>query len=337
MVVKFGNFWNAYQYDDLSIIKLLRDDGVLPPGLKFGFIAALGLAGIVPVLMRFRRSGWVLAAVLLHMCAILPVFVTERYRLAAVPGLMILGVAGLWVFWDNCIQSRWKSAGIYVVLCVGAAWFVSISPKDLETGKPDIGLWSLDFYKAGIRATTASTLELERKNPDGAREAIDRAQRSLETAYAYVPNNADIDFALGNVWLTRATFPWTDAQTKAADQDLARTCYRQALQLNPRHPGTLNNSGVLEMEAKHWDQAEKYFLEAARAEPEDAKAYYLIALVRKEMGKIDGAKSALHEALRRRPKQREFLELQEKLAAPAPLTPPSASPPLPPPPGPAVQ
>jgi len=337
MVVKIKNFWNAYQYDDLSIIKLLRDDGVLPPGLKFGFIAALGLAGMVPVLIRFRRSGWVLAAVLLHMCAILPVFVTERYRLAAVPGLMILGVAGLWVFWDNCMQSRWKSVGIYLALCAGAAWFVSIPPKDLVTGKPDIGLWSLDFYKAGIRATTASTLELERKNPDGAREAIDRAQRNLEIAYSYVPNNADIDFALGNVWLTRASFPWNDARTKAADEDLARTCYGQALQLNPYHPGTLNNWGVLEMEAKHWNQAEKYFLEAARAEPDDAKAYYLIARVRKEMGKIDGAKSALHEALRRKPKQREFLELEEQLAAPAPLTPPSASPPPPPPPGPAVQ
>jgi len=36
IVVKIKNFWNAYQYDDLSIIKLLRDDGVLPPGAVQG-------------------------------------------------------------------------------------------------------------------------------------------------------------------------------------------------------------------------------------------------------------------------------------------------------------
>ena len=78
IVVKFGNFWNAYQYDDLSIIKLLRDEGVLPAGLKFGFIAALGLAGLFPTLLRYPKSGWVVAAVLLHMCALLPVFVTPN-------------------------------------------------------------------------------------------------------------------------------------------------------------------------------------------------------------------------------------------------------------------
>jgi hypothetical protein len=345
--VKIKNFWNAYQYDDLSIIKLLRDDGVLPPGLKFGFIAALGLAGMVPVLIRFRRSGWVLAAVLLHMCAILPVFVTERYRLAAVPGLMILGVAGLWVFWDNCLQSRWKSVGIYLALCAGAAWFVSISPKDLVTGKPNIELWSLDFYKAGIRANKASELELERQNADGARDAIDRAQRNLEIAYSYVPNNEEIDFALGHMWLTRAHFPWTDPNAKARDENLARTCFSQALRLNPHHEGTLNNWGALEMDVKHWDRAERFFLEAARAEPENAKAYYLIAMVQKEMGKIDEAKAAIQEALRLQPNQKQFLELQQELEspptipvpAPAPnvITPPSASPPPPPPPGPAVQ
>jgi tetratricopeptide (TPR) repeat protein len=340
--VKFKNFWNAYQYDDLSIIKLLRDDGVLPPGLKFGIVGALGLAGFIPVLIRYRRSGWVVAAVLLHMCALLPAFVTERYRLAAVPGLIILSVAGLWVFWENFTRSRWIQAGAYLLLCAVAAWFVSIP-------QPDIGLWSLDFYKAGIRANSASDLELRRQNPAGAREAIDRAQRNLEIAYSYVPNNEDIDFALGNVWLTRANFPWTDPKTKAADQDIARTCYGEALRLNPHHPGTLNNWGVLEMEAKHWDQAEKYFLEAARAEPDDAKAYYLIALVRKEMGKIEGAKSALGQALKRRPNQKEFLDLQQQLEASAPttapaparepeaVTPPASSPQPPPPPGPAAQ
>src|SRR6202030_493071 len=150
--------------------------------------------GLFPTLLRFPKSGWVVAAVLLHLCALMPVFVTERYRLAAVPGLMILGVAGLWIFWQNLASGRWVGAGIYVLLCAGAAWFVSI-PRD------DIGLWSLDHYKAGIRATTAGEIELARQNVTAATGAFDRAQRNLVTAYAYVPNNADIDFALGNLWL----------------------------------------------------------------------------------------------------------------------------------------
>ncbi len=312
MRVKFGNFWNAYQYDDLSIIKLLRDDGILPPGLKFGCIAALGLAGLLPALMRFPRAAWIVAAIALHMGALLPVFVTERYRLAAVPGLMILGAAGLWVFWENVVRGRWGAGIVYLVLCGGAAWFVSIP-------RADIGLWSLDHYKAGIRATVAGDL--------------DRAQRNLETAYAYVPDNADIDFALGNVWLARSNQPDAVEPTRTENRTRAKLFYRHALDLNPRHAGTLNNLGVLAMEEKRWPLAEKFFLGALGTEPDDPKTHYLLARVRFENGDRAGAQTALEKALRSRPNQKEFLELRDKLAA----TPPAASPPPLLPPEPAIQ
>jgi tetratricopeptide (TPR) repeat protein len=313
--VKFANFWNAYQYDDLSIIKLLRDDGVLPPGLKFGFIAALGLGGIVPTLLRFRRAWWVVSAVLLHMCALMPVFVTERYRLAAIPGLMILGVAGLWIFWQNLVAANWARAGTYVALCGGAAWFVSI-PRD------DIGLWSLDHYKAGIRATTAGEIELERQDFAAASGAFDRAQRNLETAYAYVSNNADIDFALGNLWLARAGEPALDDHAKAANRTRAKLFYRRALELNPRHTGTLNNLGVLATEEKRWPLAEKFFAAALESEPDDAKTHFLLARVYAEDNQLAPARAEVETALRLRPGQKQFLELRDQLASPAPKAPP---------------
>jgi tetratricopeptide (TPR) repeat protein len=323
--IKFENFWNAYQYDDLSIIKLLRDEGVLPPGLKFGFIAALGLAGLLPTLWRFPRAGWIVAAVFLHMAALLPVFVTERYRLAAVPGLMLLGAAGLYLFWENIARGRWIGAGSFVALCAGAAWFVSIP-------QPDIGLWSLDHYKAGIRATTAGQLEIQRGNFREADRAFDRAQQNLDTAYAYVPNNADIDFALGNLWLARSDRSEI-LQNRAELRTQAKLYYRIALDLNPRHPGSLNNLGVLAMEEKRWDLAGKFFTASLEAEPDDAKAHYLLARTRFELGDLSGAHEELEKALHARPNQKEFLELKDKLAAPP--TPPSSSPPPPLPPVPA--
>ncbi len=316
MRVKFANFWNAYQYDDLSIIKLLRDDGVLPPGLTFGFVAALGLAGLLPALWRFPRSGWIAAAVLLHMGALLPVFVTERYRLAAVPGLMLLGAAGLWIFWENIARARWVPAGGYLALAAGAAWFVSIP-------QPDIGLWSLDHYKAGIRATSAGDL--------------DRAQRNLETAFAYVPDNADIDFALGNVWLARGQQP-AAARAKDEHRTRAKLYYRRTLDLNARHTGTLNNLGVLALEEKRWPLAEQFLLRSLATEPGDAKTHYLLARVYFESGRLDTAREELDKALRARPGQKEFLELKGKLdARTVPVTPPASSPLPPSPPAPAIQ
>ena len=306
MAVKFGNFWNAFQYDDVGAMKRLGDDGILPPGLRFGFIAALGLAGLLPAITLFPRSRWVAAAVVLHMGALLPVFVTERYRLAAVPGLMILAALGLWQLWANLARGHWLGAGTYLALAFGAATFVSIP-------RTEPGLWSLDFYNAGIRSLASGDLDL--------------AQRNFETAYAYVPDNSEINFALGNLWLeksNRAIAP----RTREDDRVRARDFYIRTLQFKPRHASALNNLGVLAMEDKRWDLSEKFLLGSIDAEPEDAKTYYLLARVRYESGKADAAKAPLKKALELRPTQKEFLELRDKLAAPP--TPPAAAVPLPP-------
>ena len=305
MAVKFGNFWNAYQYDDVGAMKRLGDDGVLPPGLRFGFIAALGLAGFLPAIWLFPRSRWVAAAVVLHMCALLPVFVTERYRLAAVPGLMILAALGLWQLWANLARGRWLGAGTYLALTFGAATFVSIP-------RTDPGLWSLDFYNAGIRSLASGDLDL--------------AQRNFETAYAYVQNNSEINFGLGNLWLERSSRE-KEESTKAAHRIRSRDFYIRALHTKPNHASSLNNLGVLAMEDRRWDLAEKFLLASIDAEPDDAKTYYLLARVRFESGNPATAKAALQKALEQRPNQKEFLELRDKLAAPP--KPPSVAAPLP--------
>ena len=306
MAVKFGNFWNAYQYDDVGAMKRLSDDGILPPGLRFGFIAALGLAGLLPAITLFPRSRWVAAAGVLHLCALMPVFVTERYRLAAVPGLMILAALGLWQLWANLVRRQWVGVGTYLALAFGAAAFVSVP-------RIDPGLWSLDFYNAGIRSLASGDLDL--------------AQRNFETAYAYVPDNSEINFALGNLWLEKSNRA-IDPRTREDDRVRARDFYIRTLRSKPRHSSALNNLGVLAMEDKRWALSEKFFLGSIDAEPEDAKTYYLLARVHFESGKPDAAKAALKKALELRPNQKEFLELRDRIAAPP--TPPSATAPLPP-------
>lgn len=310
MTVKFGNFWNAFQYDDVGAMKRLSDDGVLPRGLRFGLIAALGLAGMWPAIRRFPGSRWVAAAVVLHMAAVLSVFVTERYRLAAVPGLMILAVFGLWQLWVNLMRGRWLGAGAYVVLAAGTATGVSIP-------RTEPGLWSLDFYNAGIRSFDSGDLAL--------------AERNFNTAYAYVPNNTEIRFALGNLWLeksNRLLAPHERAVARARAKDF----YKRTLELEPRHASTMSNLGVLAMEEQRWDLAEKFLLTSIATEPDDAKTHYLLARVRLGAGRRDEARAALAKALAIDPKRKAFLELRDQLAAP--LTPPVPTPPAPSPPPP---
>ena len=293
LATKFANFWNAFQYDDVGAIKRLSDDHILPPGFHFGWIATLGLAGTLSAIRLFPRSRWVAAAVLLHLAALLPVFVTERYRLAAVPGLIVLGSFGLWHLWDNLDRSRWGSVGLYLLLTAGAASFVFLP-------RPDPRLWSLDFFNAGIRSLNSGDLPL--------------AESNFQIAYAYVPDSPETNFALGNLFLEKSNHSITP-QDRSTTRSQAKNFYRQTLALQPQHSSALNNLGVLALEEKRWDLAEKFFLASLAAEPDNPKSSYLLARVRFESGHPLTAKAPLDYALSLQPNQKQFLELQAKIQA----------------------
>jgi tetratricopeptide (TPR) repeat protein len=336
--LKFANFWNAFQYDDLSILKLLRDEGAILPGLRFGFAAALGLPGLLLCWRKWPRSRWVAGGVLLHMAALMPVFITERYRLAAAPGLLLLAVGGLWWLWENVAARSWGKVALQFALTAGAAWFVAQSQRD-------IGLWSLDFYKAGIRNTDGATdamkragyftkeaaearargdAEAARKNADNsARQTalipkfLGVAQKNLETAYAYVSGNAEIAFALGNVWFYQK------------DNAKAKRCYERALLLSMQagrpHDGALNNLGEIALEEKRPKDAEFLFQRSLVAEPDDAKTWARLAAACKEQGDIAHAEIAIARAIKLNGNEPSFQRFRDDLRKPIP-PPPSPAP-----------
>jgi tetratricopeptide (TPR) repeat protein len=279
---KFSNFWNSLQYDDLSIIKLLQSEGVLLPGIRFGVIAALGIPGLLLGIIIAPRSRWIAAGVLLHMLALMPVFITERYRLCAVPGLLLFSAYLLVTLWQSLRLQRWRMVIAISILTAASTWFVT-------QGRPDPANWSLDHYKAGIRFLDSKQLP--------------NAERELTTAYRYIPDNAEILFALGNLRLAQENI------------NGAKHWYRKSLELDPNHSGAWNNAGVVAMGEKRWDIAERAFLRSLRVEPQSAKTYYLVARARHELGNKEGALSAIEEAIRLEPRQPEFGELRERIMA----------------------
>jgi Flp pilus assembly protein TadD len=184
------------------------------------------------------------------------------------------------LLWSDLLRSRWHHAGGYLGLLAAAAWFVSLPQRE-------IGLWSLDFYKAGIRATDLGEYKI--------------AQQNLQVAHAYAPDSADINFALGNIGLAEG------------NHVEAKRYYRRALQLKPNHEGVLNNIGVIAIKEKHYSFAEQCFLRALTVEPDDAKMLYLLAMARLEGGNPEGARAPLARALKIRPTQEEFLALAQRL------------------------
>ena len=152
LAVKTRNFWNAFEFDDLSSVTPLRDAGIVPPGLSFGWLAAFGLPGLAMAL-RLPRARCIAAAVLLQMLALLPVFVNERYRLAAAPGLLLLGAFFLAELWRAVSEWRWPLVVAAISAVAASTWFVTMSPGDAA-------LWSLNDYKTARRHLRAGEFPL---------------------------------------------------------------------------------------------------------------------------------------------------------------------------------
>jgi hypothetical protein len=280
LCTKAKNFWNAFQYDDLSMITALREHQVVFPALRFGIVAAFAIPGLLIAWRRFPISRWITAAVLLQMLALLPVFITERYRLAAVPGLLLFAAFGLSIFWEACATKQLRPAAIYLVLLIGSTIFVAWPVRDPA-------LWALDTYNSGWQAFEWGDLAL--------------AEQKLQLAYAYVPENAETNFALGNLRL---------AQGKKAD---AKSYYFATLHLDPTHEGSYNNLGILALEEKRWSLAASFFKKALQQDPRDAKTYYLIAQSYFYAHDLQNARFAIAQAIRLNPTDPHFQTLNEEI------------------------
>jgi tetratricopeptide (TPR) repeat protein len=276
---KAGNFWNAFEYDDVGVIGNLREHRILLPGLHFGLVAALGLAGLIFSWRRSPTARWIAAVIALQMAALLPVFVTERYRLPVVPGLLILAALGLARLWENAALGLYRNVAVQVAVVGASALFVSV-PRN------DPALWALDAYNTGRLA-----LELN---------DLPRADRELQRAYDLAPGNAETNFALGNL------------RHAEGDPNAAKRFYEAALKADPKHKGALNNLGVVALDEKAPAVAAEYFRRSLALQPQNAKTEYLLAQALMALGDRAGAEAALSRALKLAPDQPEFLALRDR-------------------------
>jgi hypothetical protein len=251
LATKVRNFWNTFSYDDVTIIALLREEGVLLPGFGFGLVATLGFVGLI-ISGCNPRARWVAAAVLLHMLALLPVFITERYRLAAVPGLLVLGAYGISRGIGFAQTRQWRPLAGLVALLALAAVFVHLP---VQGGM----LSSMEPYNLAISELEAGQL--------------DRAEKHLAQAAAHAPGNAALLFAQGNLWLKRG------------DLQRAKGFYRQSLAAEPRNADALTNLGVIACGEKRWDLAAQLFEASLAIDPVDPGTSELLKRARAELAK----------------------------------------------------
>lgn len=281
MALKVRNLFNGYQYDDLSLIALLRSQRIILFGVGFGILAAFAIPGAFLLPFVARRSLWVSAAVLLYLGALLPVFVTERYRLPAAPGLAVLAAGGLVALAQFIAMRRWIPISVYAGMFALAGLLVRWPVATPE-------MLALDHYNVGNNLLRAGELK--------------RASQYLNRALVYSPDSAEINFALGNLALEK------DERTEA------KGFYRRTLELNPSHSSAYNNLGVMAEEEDRLELARRFFSMSIAAEPDDAKSWYLFARVELRLGDRDAARKAIERALELSPLRPQLLALRDEIS-----------------------
>jgi tetratricopeptide (TPR) repeat protein len=248
--------------------------------VSFGLVSALALPGMLLAWQLTPKSRWIVGAILLCMLALLTVFITERYRLVAVPGLLLFAVFGLSVFWEACASNRPVAIAIYLFVLLLSSLFVAWPQRDPS-------LWALDAYNSGWQALESQNLSL--------------AEKKLAIAYAYVPTNSETNFALGNLKLAQG------------QNESASDFYRATLTLDPGHRGALNNLGVLALNAGRYEEAKGWLRHAEELDPGNAKTRYLRARAFLGEHDLENARQEIDCAIGLQPGQPEFAKLRRQI------------------------
>lgn len=183
-------FWNSYEkplegnyYYMKSVSPLLR---IVPIG--FGLVAPLALLGLALLLPRWKEeSGLLTLFVLVCMGTLVVFFVTSRYRLVALPFMLIAASHALWWCIDRMRSGRWKP--VAVALGFAAVCAILSNSALFETEGHAASDLAYAHYSEG-------TLLLRRGENGAAVDCFERAVR-LDRNIPYIYGNWGI--ALGNL------------------------------------------------------------------------------------------------------------------------------------------
>jgi len=157
-------FWSGFEYPDVEDYYLAKKFTPILrlPLFAFWFVAPLGLCGIFLSLKYWRKVAVLYAFLLLSMVGTVIMFVNSRYRMTAMPFVIIFSGFAISYFWNIIKEKKFKSAILFMLIFIVAFLFVNLGAQ-----KPD---YAMAYYNL-------SALYLNRGEYDN---AINSARESLE-------------------------------------------------------------------------------------------------------------------------------------------------------------
>jgi len=250
---KFLLFWNQYEISDIFDMQFFRKfAGVLKlPLVNYAFISAFALLGLFLSFPQKNKNYILLQLFILSVLASLMIyFVNTRYRLPAIPALILFSSYGLYRLYKAVIAKQYTFlscclAGLVVFFFLGGIKLVRPAPENAHI---NLGVVYLDKKMT--------------------REAAAEFQKALEL-------NPDHPFIHNNLGIAYKKLGRTDEAIKE---------YKIAIELAPGDSNTYHNLGLLYFEQGRYVEAIENFKKVLEINPGLEEARKKIALCYEAIG-----------------------------------------------------
>ncbi len=274
-------FWNAYEipnHYDINFFKtfsrVLRFDPFL-----FAWIIPFGFLGIYVSRRRWREFLPLYLFVGVYMASLVPFFTTSRYRLPAVPIMLVFAAHGIWwIVRRIAARERHGWTGAAVVL-VASASVVNLPLVDFTLGPSyavlggvyrDMGEHekAVEQFKLAVRESPGYDLAYSNLASElGRLGRYDEAERALSEALRLNPLLVPAHSNLGVIYL----------ETGKLDQ--ARRSFERAVELDPDHSEAWEGLAKLGMLTEDGPLIERALLELLRINPRNGAAHWNLAVL----------------------------------------------------------
>ena len=298
---------------------------VLKLPLGFGVVLPLGVWGLV-LCWRRRASVFVNLFLLANFVSLAMFYVSDRYRLPAVPMLIVYaGVAAIWL-WDRLGERAWRRlvpAAVVIVVLLWVSGLPLVKPdprKDLTRTLPNAATYYL------WKGEHARGLELLQRVEDAGKgdaeiaELMAHAELSLgnpAAAFEHLTRAIRRDPDRVSARMLRAEMLLKAERAGEAAADL-----RRVLQIEPNNARAAWMAGMAARRAGRLDEARR-LLERARLGLHTAGVYGELALTCAAQGDRAAAGEAVAEGLRRYPDDARLQETRRSIEGAAQTAPAS--------------
>ncbi|MFH1857580.1 MAG: tetratricopeptide repeat protein [Candidatus Omnitrophota bacterium] len=265
LFLKLLLFWNSDEIPDVEDYDFFRSRFFVLRnlGLPFGWVAPLGLLGILAGWRHFRKLFLLYGFFLSQLLGILLMFVNSRYRAPLNFAVVIFAAYGFFWCYRLVVEKNYRIAALALTGLLSFFWMTHV-----DIGKTDA---ALQYYNIGIVLDGAGEHEA----------AIETFQKALLAA----PGDSAALFALGNAYFRKG------------DYANARKRYEEAIAFDPAYADVYYNFGYLEFKEGHLKEAEHLLQQSASLKADKPDVYCLLSLLYRKKGFFQKAEDARQKAL----------------------------------------